>query len=594
MLGHLSAKWQQLWKGSKRILLTLNINAILNGQLMDNFRRHRRHAPHANSTDGFVRPAHPRGEPGHVGLSRQNAYQPARRIGDFRSTDGFHPVTPRRPSSGLPAPGTEHTSKSLGQHDSAHIQRDLASSQPVKKKKLGRLRGFFSPSNWTKRRAAAALTVMVLLVGGFFGGKAWLKARQIFTGGGGAAALQEDVDPYRLKGEGDGRVNVLLLGRGGEGHAGADLTDTIVVASINPIQKEAALLSIPRDLYVQTSSGGYTKINSVFAYAKESALANSNPNDKNRVRAAEDAGFKAVEDIIQSKIGIPIHYYGIIDFAGFMKAIDTVGGVDVNVPDTGVVYENLWLFGQNYTLDVRKGQQHFNGLRALAYTRSRYTSTRGDFDRSERQRMIMVALKNKILSAGTYSNPLRVSRLMDDFGDHVRTNLSLDEVMRLYDIGSEIGSDKIASVGLADPPNDYLTTGMVNGLSVVMPKAGLDDYRQIQHFVRNRLIDGYLAKESAKVMVLNGTSIPGLATRTADELKSFGYKINKIADAPTRGYHTTMVIDLRNGEKKYTKRYLENRFGIVARGSIPDPKIKPGDADFVIILGQNEQARLAN
>ena len=107
--------------------------------------------------------------------------------------------------------------------------------------------------------------------------------------------------------------------------------------------------------------------------------------------------------------------------------------------------------------------------------------------------------------------------------------------------------------------------------------------------------DGFLAHENAVVAVYNGTEIAGLASRTSDDLKSYGYNISTVADAPTKGIQKTVVVDLRNGEKKYTRKYLENRFGTLAVGQLPsDTKIVPGNADFVIILGQNEQTRLAN
>lgn len=461
----------------------------------------------------------------------------------------------------------------------------------------GRLRRLnpFRLSNWSKRKAAAALALMLIMTGGFFGGKAWFRFQQIFSGGGGAVALSENVDPASLRGEGDGRINMLLLGRGGAGHEGADLTDTIIIASINLLQKEAALLSIPRDLYVSNDDVSYTKINAIFAFAKEKALvSSSNPHDKKEIERAEEAGFKAVEEMLQEKVGIPIHYHGMIDFDGFKEAVDTIGGVDVNVPESGTVYDPLRLYGRQYILNVKAGPQHFDGLRALAYARSRYTSPRGDFDRAERQRMLLVALKNKVLSASTYSNPLKVSQLIDDFGNHIRTNLTLDEVMRLYELAQDFDNNAVTSVGLADPPNDYVTTDYINGQSVVVPRAGLDNYSEIQHFVRNRLRDGFLAKEDAKVVILNGTALPGLAARTSENLESYGYNVVKVSDAPTQGYHTTMLVDLRGGTKKYTRRYLENRFMTSARNKLPDPMIEAADADFVIILGQNEQIRLSS
>ena len=521
-----------------------------------------------------------------------------RRIGDFKAADGFHPVghrTHHSSTAAVPNAGTRHS-----RHASGGVKLDMPESRPMKQRRfrfLPRPYNPFKPSNWTKKRffrTCGALTVLVMLVGGFLVGNAYFKTKKIFKGGGNAAALQEGVDPSKLRGEGDGRVNLLLLGRGGVGHEGADLTDTILVASIDPIQKEAALLSIPRDLYVRSSGGGYSKINAVFVNAKNKSLATTSRSTPNRDQQATDAGFKAVEDIIQSKIGIPIHYHAMVDFEGFKKAIDTVGGVDVNVAAANTVYELMRIDGRRYVLDVKQGQQHFDGMKALAYSRSRYTSVRGDFDRSERQRVILVALKNKIFSAGTFGNPAKINALMNDFGNHIQTNLSTGEVTRLYDIGKGMDSNKIASVGLADPPNNYLVTDNIGGLSVVVPRAGIDNFKEIQNFVRNRLRDSFLASENASIAILNGTETAGLATKTAEDLRSYGYNVTQIADAPTKNYQQTTLIDLRNGTKKYTKRYLENRFKTTSSGNLPDASISPGSADFVIILGQNEQARLQN
>lgn len=432
----------------------------------------------------------------------------------------------------------------------------------------------------------------LILFSGFVFGRVYLKASQIFQGGGGAIALNKNVDPSLLKGEGDGRVNILMLGKGGEGHTAPDLTDTILIASINPIQKEAAIVSIPRDLYVRTPDDGSMKINAVYATAKSEVLNNSEWGDESSQERAEEAGLEAIESMVEGVLGIPIHYHSMIDFEGFKQAIDTVGGVDVNAPDE--VYEVMWLEGSNFVLDVNPGMEHFDGLRGLAYARSRYTSARGDFSRSERQRLILVALKDKILSLGTLANPFKINQLIGDFGDHIEINMTVDEMMRLYDIGKDIPSDKIQSVGLADPPNDYVRTGNVNGLSIVMPKAGLHNYKDIQNFIRNKLIDGYLADENATVLILNGTDIPGLAGRTAEELESYGYNLLPAVNAPTKGYTSTVLVDLRNGEKKYTRRYLEQRFGTLAVPNLPDSTIQSGTADFVIIIGQNEVSRLEN
>ena len=130
-------------------------------------------------------------------------------------------------------------------------------------------------------------------------------------------------------------------------------------------------------------------------------------------------------------------------------------------------------------------------------------------------------------------------------------------------------------------------TGLnISGQSIQAPRAGLNDFSEIQHYVRNTLKDGFIANENATVAVLNGTNTPGLATKKAAELKSYGYNVNLIADAPTKTYTKTILVDMRGGQKKYTLHYLEQRLGVTAVSSLPDPNItNPGNSDFVIILG---------
>lgn len=542
---------------------------------MNNFRR-QKPTRSSRSFDGMLahRPKHTR-----TGLSQKNEspvkHRPGvisgGRLDNFRAPNGFHAsVQPTLGNSAIPI-GRSPRRDVNGQID---LTLPPAPAKPKKRK------------DWKKLmvRSGAGIFISILLVGGVLFGKGYLKLQSIFKGGAqGAAALQNNVDPNKLRGEGDGRVNVLLLGRGGDSQAsGPDLTDTIIIASIDPIQKKAALLSLPRDLYVKNTSN--YKLNAVFAEAKYAAQAR-----KASTADAEKAGFNAIEKQIQDYIGIPIHYHVMIDYAGFVQAINTVGGVDINVDQNGTVYERLWddVSRKNYVLDVKVGQQHFDGQRALFYSRSRQTSPRGDFDRTERQRKVMLALKDKVLSTGTFANPIKLSGLIDAFGNHVQTNMSKEEVLRLYDIGKNINGTNLTSVGLADPPNSYVTTANLNGSSIVRPVAGLTDYSEIQNYVRNALKDGYIANENASIAIYNGTTIAGLATKKATELKSYGYNVNTIADAPNKNYQKTVLVNLRGKQKKYTLHYLEQRLGVTAVDSLPDSSISnPGNADFVIILGQ--------
>lgn len=537
---------------------------------MDNFHS-KQPKQHTSSIDGLIQqPGGGHSQP--ASDAEENSLLERRRLDEFKRPDGFHPSSqPTLAGSEHPVPGARNPRR----NSSGAIDLSLPPAPKKPKKRL----------SWKKRslRGLAGVTVLVVAVTGFLFGKGYLKLHQIFKGGAeGAAALQDNVDPSKLKGEGDGRVNILLLGRGGEGHEGADLTDTILIASIDPINKKAALLSIPRDLYYAKTNNN--RVNSIFAEAKYAAQ-NRGSNDTD----AENAGFSAVEKVVQDYMGIPIHYHIMVDFQGFVQAINTVGGVDIDVDADGVVRETLWdsLTRRNYTLDVREGRQHFDGQRALYYARSRYTSPRGDFDRAERQRKLILALKDKTLSLGTFANPVKISQLIDAFGNHAQANMSVNEVLRLYEIGKEIDSAGVATIGLADPPNSFLTSANIAGQSIQRPKAGLEDFSEIQHFVRNALKDGFIANENASIAILNGTNTPGLATKKSAELKSYGYNVVSVGDAPTKTYSKTILVDLRGGQKKYTRHYLEQRLGVTAVNSLPDGNItNPGNADFIIIVGQ--------
>ncbi len=444
-----------------------------------------------------------------------------------------------------------------------------------------------SPMKRFVRGFGIVMLLLVLGAGSIFG-YGYLKTRQIFKGDGeGAAALQKNVDPSKLNGEGDGRVNILLLGKGGPGHEAPDLTDTILLASIDPVQKEAALLSVPRDLYVQDENGYSSKINAIYSNAKQKKLAELGDSDAD-LQAGEDAGLKAIKTTVSEVLGVPVHYYAMVDFTAFKEAIDTVGGITIDVKEPLFDATMAWLNGGSALL-ADKGLQTFDGNRALMYARSRHGSARGDFDRTERQREVILALQQKVLSLGTFSNPYKVVELINALGNNVRTDLNgIGEMKRLYEIMQEIGSDKFVSVGLADPPNILVTTDFINNQSVVVPSAGLYQYDDIQSYVRNTLKDAFLRQENSRVAILNGTTTAGLATAREKELKSYGYNIVLIDNAPTSDYATTTLVDVSAGKNPYTLSYLEKRLGVTKTTNAIAGLPTNETVDFVIILGSNE------
>ncbi len=527
------------------------------------------------SIDGII------GSNPRLGVPLTRSYQPGRDLAGLSSaekkpSEGFHPLRSSTQPLGAAA-GAAGTDVSIDEPVMLDDQETKKEAKPSQTKR---------PWRSKLKRYGKVLGVLIILFGAYFGIKLYVTSSHIFRGGGKAPALASSIDINQLKGEGDGRINILLLGIGGpEQQNGPDLTDTILLASIDPINKKAALLSIPRDLWVKIPGDGNHKLNEAYFWGKQNSKA------KNESQRISD-GINSVDKTLEAVLGIPIHYHVLIDYAGFRQAIDAVGGVDINVPKNLSVYEQLWdeSTGSNYVLNVPAGQQHLDGRRALFFSRSRYTSARGDFDRAERQRLVLVVLRDKVLSLGTFANPVKVSQLLDSFGNNVYTDFQTSEISRVRQIATEIPSSAIGSLDLVTPPNDLLTTTMLDDLSIVAPKTGSFDYAALQNYVRNALRDSFLANENASVAVFNATSKAGLATSAANNLKSYGYNVTAVDNAPTTNPASTIVVDQTKGVKKYTKHYLEERFKTTAIGSLPPglPAAAAG-ADFVIILGQNTQ-----
>jgi LCP family protein required for cell wall assembly len=433
---------------------------------------------------------------------------------------------------------------------------------------------------WTKR-AGIGLAALLVVAGAWFGFAALSAAHKIIVhSDGGAPALAGTLKPSQLKGEGDGRVNILVLGVGGQGHEGPNLSDTIMVWSLDPKTKDVAMLSVPRDLYVKIPGHGYSKINAANVYG----------------------GPRLAAQVVSNVIGVPIHYYAVIDFSGFRQAVNAVGGVDVSV--TTALFDPKYpcddgtrLAGRYCPIHFLPGVQHMDGASALKYSRSRETTS--DFARAARQQQVLVALRQKALQLSTLTNPLKLTGLIEAVGDHLRTDLQLGDLQRLAQIAKDIDATKITQKVLDTGSADSLLvdgTGEISGAgSIELPKAGEFDYSQIHDFVKNIFVDHYITDENARVEVQNGTSVPGLAQKVVQSLQAAHYNVGAPVNAPAT-QATTVIYDYTNGTKPYTINYLERRFGVKALvvnappaqtdssgNSLPAPEIR-------IIIGNDYQS----
>ncbi len=546
---------------------------------LDRYKRHQKPKKPAN-LDGFISGDSFKRSTGNLGFQPVNSThgEQTQKLDDFSRPDGYHPSVPTVTGTEAQAPMLPNGPRM--RHTAGTLEGVLDNTGPRTKRAKKKRKLFRRPKSWPKffRNIALAAVALFVIVGGYLGYKLYATQKSVFKGGGQSAAICDgDVPVDKLNKEGDGRVNILVLGIGGPGHDGPDLTDTIMLASVDTINDKVDLISIPRDLWVQTNGYSAAKINSIYPNAK---YASKSKNETGKIRDALSPLDKKITEVT----GVSINYHVIVNFKAFKDAVNAVGGVSFNVPEE--LYDPTIAWENKYNpVIAQKGYQHFNGARALLYAKSRETSS--DFARGERQRLLIVALKDRVLSLGTFSNPIKISNLLDSFGNNVYTDFDLTSVKCLYKQGSQIPSSNIKSLDLVTPPHALLTTGPNGGQSTVFPRAGLFVYSDIQNYVRSTLVDGFIAKEHANIIVLNGTNMGGLAAKQADILKSYGYNVTKVDDAPSKNYQNTVIVDLRNGTNKYTRHYLESRYGVKAVKKLPDSSINAGTADFVIIIGAN-------
>ena len=214
-----------------------------------------------------------------------------------------------------------------------------------------------------------------------------------------------------------GHTNFLILGTGGFGHDGGDLTDAIIVASMDKELKTVSMLSIPRDLWVKDETVGNSKINEVYYNAKNHLGSSTQGIDYTKSR-------------IEEMIGMPIHYWVKIDFKGFTEMIDAIGGVDVIVKER--IYDPYYPKDGTYdyeTFALDAGPQHLDGKTALKYARSRKTTS--DFDRAERQQELLYAIKEQALNLEIITSPEKIKNILNTLKENIQTNITAQEILTL-------------------------------------------------------------------------------------------------------------------------------------------------------------------
>ena len=369
------------------------------------------------------------------------------------------------------------------------------------------------------------------------------------------------------------RVNVLLLGIDQrENDPGPYRTDTMILFSIDPATNAAAMLSIPRDLWGSIPGYGEQRINMAHFIGD--------------YQDYPGGGVALAKKTVWYALGVPVHYYVRINFSGFERAVDAIGGLDIEVKQT--IHDETYPDGNYGTMLVHidAGTQHMDGKTALQFARSRHGSS--DFDRMARQQQVIMAIRDKVIGMDI---PLSaIPNLIEILGDTVQTDLTLDETLALVEAARKIDRDNIKS-GIID---DAMTTTVITPTKAMVEVA---DWGKVRALVDELFPSAAptveptvaaspqrLVEENARVALQNGSLSAGLARETAEVLRAEGLAIVSFGNADRFDFQESVLIVY--SDKPYTRQVLTERLGIKP-ANVTERIGQNGDLDLVVILGRD-------
>jgi len=377
------------------------------------------------------------------------------------------------------------------------------------------------------------------------------------------------------------RVNVLFIGvdaRDWEANASAPRSDTMILFTIDPVSKTAGMLSIPRDMWVNIPGFGYGRINQAYNLGEAYKLPGGGPG----------LAMKTVEQFL----GVPVNYYGQVDFNTFIAMIDTIGGIDLQVK------ERLVLDPVGTGMDkvvVTPGYRHLVGWKALAYARTRKTEG-GDVDRAQRQQDVIFAIMEKVFTPDYFPTFIKQAPgLYELMAAGIHTNLTLDDGLRL-------------AVLLQGIPHESIKTGVISYDMIVMESTILDGQNasvfkpkpdQIR-ILRDEIFGGgaidaladegdpvqLSRQENARIRITNGAFAQDFGQRTATYLQGLGLNVTELTST-TQVDRTVVIL---YSPKLYTMRFLLYLFGMNGSSGTSQIRFDPNPAspvDVEILLGND-------
>jgi anionic cell wall polymer biosynthesis LytR-Cps2A-Psr (LCP) family protein len=451
------------------------------------------------------------------------------------------------------------------------------------------------------KRIVIALIIILIVLGGWLAYKALHAGGNIFKGN-----LLGLIQNKPLKQDANGRSNILVLGTSEDdpGHQGANLTDSIMILSVDQKNKNAYMISIPRDLEVEYGQscvpGSAGKINVYFSCVGGGA---------GSVEADRTALTQTSQFVGQQVVGMDIQYGVNVNYTVMRQLVSAVGGITVTIDSRdprGQMDSNFdWKCGvgdykvsraqvlarcppSGHFIDYPNGPVNLDAEHALYLAQARgdnaptYGFEQSNFDREKNQQKIVKAVRDKAMSVGVLTNFGKVSGIIDSLGDNLRTTFEASEVRTLVSLAKDIQDKDIQSISLIDGD-----TPIMDGDA--QPSAGKYQFGPLQALIKQKLSSNPVTRENAKVVVLNGSGVSGVGQTQADEMTDKGFIISDIDTAPDGMYSDVEVYQIGDG-KTATKAKLESTFNVKVKKSAPPVEVANG-TNFVVIFGKDPSSK---
>ncbi len=402
----------------------------------------------------------------------------------------------------------------------------------------------------------------------------------------------------------NGNINVLFIGVGGENHAGGYLADTVIVASFDPALNTVSMISIPRDLFINYKGQYAQKINALFAWKYNNVVV-PEALDESMIadyKVAESAVALAEKAADITWLDIP--YYALIDFAWFEELIDTVGGIDIEIPYAIHDVQYPWPNNTYQTFSIAAWMQNLDGETALKYARSRKTTS--DFSRSQRQQLIIKAVLKKLTDSESLTSVNTMKKLYEQYKKMVKTNVTARNAVAMIDYAYDM--PEILTFGyttecsnavwrtmkpgclLYFPPREWFN-GMATMLPIGASSAQVSNYDMTAFFAYVVAHNAWIFKEKASIAIRNAIDPDvaasyvyrnGLAWKTAAKLRRYWFDVQEV-DNDEKNLEKTTIYVYGTGSFQHSIDLLEK--------FIPTEVVEVGSwdskHDIVILLGND-------